>query len=39
MKDIEIALPNEISQHIILPTIMGHYLFYIFSPKPGIISL
>ena len=32
MKDTAVALPNGISQLIILPTMMRQYLFHIFSP-------
>lgn len=31
MKNMAIALPNGVSQFITLPTIMGNFLFYIFS--------
>lgn len=38
MKDTT-ALPNGITQFIILPTMMRQYLFHAFSPTPDITSL
>ena len=39
MKDNATALPNRITQFIILPTMMRQYLFPVFSPIPDITSL
>ena len=38
MKDNATALPNGITQFIILPTMMRQYLFPVFSPIPDIFK-